>query len=206
MEHAARHTRIAQQTTSRHSCPTSCPSHNTCPQTRALWPEGPVQARTHSHVLVFRNHNSTTTRHSREFQFIHITVSLQLQQQHRRPVQSSSVAFFSSFHQPATLCTQPPVGDCLQHRPIWARIFVPVVLSYFRSIIIIHQLLVSITSSRPPPKVTLNNNNNIVVAFVLYASVCNGAHPVISSCSGRIEIPRFHFQLRSQLRQPTLCE
>jgi len=33
--HAARRIRIAQQTTSPHSCPTSCPSHNTCPQTRA---------------------------------------------------------------------------------------------------------------------------------------------------------------------------
>ena len=35
--HAVRHTRIAQQTTSRHSCPISCPSHNTCRQTRAYF-------------------------------------------------------------------------------------------------------------------------------------------------------------------------
>ena len=63
VEHAARHTRIAQQTTSRHSCPTSCPSRDTCPQTRAhsgqRERESPVQPaawprriRT-SHVLVF---------------------------------------------------------------------------------------------------------------------------------------------------------
>ena len=81
---AARHTRTAQPTTSRRSCPISCPSHDTCPFPRAYFGQGgrlssPAWPRC-THIRTFFS-TTTTTRHSREIQLYILTITMQQQQQ-----------------------------------------------------------------------------------------------------------------------------